>query len=172
MISLFGKSTNKLFLICPNDYLEHKISKEFGGRHYFLTALGAIFSIEDEAYAGRLCSVIKSGNIKEIVVINDYKSDFFKSVIAVRGEYFTKAEKVLGSLLEENWSSISQEKGLARKARLLATLNLERQLQQLKDAPYLGERIANNELKLRGMIYERGVSKFEEVVLIPAEVSR
>jgi len=167
MISLFSKRTNKLFLICPNDYLERPISQQFGGRHYFLTALGTVFSIDNEEYASRLCSIIEAGNIKEVLVINDYKSTFFKSVILGRGDYYTKAEKTLGALLEKQWLMISQEKGLARKARLLATLNLERQLQQLKDAPFLGGKIARNELKLKGVIYERSQNKFEEVVLLP-----
>ncbi len=68
----------KLFLICPTDFIEHTIEKEFGSECYFYTSLGLNFHW-DNAIIQDIIKLIEINNINEIILVSNYRNQFYKN---------------------------------------------------------------------------------------------
>lgn len=154
----------KLYLICPDCHIEHALRNAFGEDAYFLTALGSVFDFSDFAYAEELNHLVHQEMISEIVIVNDTNCTFIKNTVLKEKNYSTKVEKELGKLQENNSEQFALLKA-ERQKELLAKLNIYRQAYELLDVAFIGGKIENGVTSISGLIYDRGSSKFERLML-------
>lgn len=91
----------KLYLVCPECYIEKAIRNEFGPDVYFLTALGTVFDLLNVNYTDALAHFITREMIAEITIVNDPACTFITNVIA-QEEPHTSAEHTLKKLYANN----------------------------------------------------------------------
>lgn len=60
--------TNKLFFICPTDYLESQINRNFSGNHFFMTTLGNMADFNTNTIY-QVISIIETYAIDEILFV-------------------------------------------------------------------------------------------------------
>lgn len=59
---------NRLFLICPTDFLERRINSLLPGKNYFITSLGNSIGLND-VVVGQIKKLIEEKKIEEIFII-------------------------------------------------------------------------------------------------------
>lgn len=155
------KNKNSLFLICPDCNIENAIQKKYGTDSFFLTALGTVFNINEFEYAEAINQVITDEYIENIYIVNDSNCTFIKNSVESINFYNTKAEKVIKIILNNNKSLF---KGLSLNEKLvkLAELNIFRQAFELLDVAFIGNKINNDQIQLKGVIYDRSIEHFTE----------
>ncbi|RLD74687.1 MAG: hypothetical protein DRJ07_19450 [Bacteroidetes bacterium] len=149
-----------LFLICPECYIENAIRDKYGDS-YFLTALGTVFNIDEFEYAEEVNQFITNESIGTIYIVNDSSCTFIKNTIEGVNNSNTQAERVLKSIINNNKKQFD---GLSDKKQLmkLARLNTYRQAYELLNVAFIGNKIKDNHIKLKGLIYDRASSHFSE----------
>jgi carbonic anhydrase len=155
----------KLFLICPDCHLENEIKRHFEGNLFFLTALGSVFNTSELSYASCINEFLVNENIYEIIIVNDCSCSFIQTVLNNGKGFDTAAEEVLKVLHLACHIEICAERKLSRKAFKLAELNIKQQAQSLKETAYIGNKIENRVIGLKGVIYEREKNIFAEINL-------
>ncbi|HEY8400071.1 MAG TPA: carbonic anhydrase [Cytophagaceae bacterium] len=154
-----------LFLICPDCCIENPIQQHFKGESYFLTALGSVFNLSDENYLETITEFIKLHNIEEIIIVNDCSCRFIQSVICNEKGFQTKAEEILKIIHLSGVLEITSESHAYKKAYKLAELNIQHQAHAIKEIDALNNKIQKNEIRLKGLIYERASDSFFEVAV-------
>ncbi|RYM35572.1 hypothetical protein ERX46_00870 [Brumimicrobium glaciale] len=157
------KNQNKLFLICPDCYLENRITKNFSGRLYFSTALGAVFTPIKFNYAESLNGIINREDIRELYVVNDVACRFINTIIEDGEGFNTKEEKILKKLYLDNSDAIIHQIERKHKSTELAKLNIQQQINELKKAEFIGSKFESGFLTIKGLLYDRNTLKFEEL---------
>jgi carbonic anhydrase len=155
----------RLFLICPGCHIENAIRKHFDGSLFFLTALGSVFDTSGLSYASGMNELLINENISEIIIVNDSSCKFIRAVLNNEKGFDTEAEEVLQVLHSTCQIEIWSEKKLSRRAFKLAELNVKQQAQSLKETAYIGNKIDNKEIGIKGVIYEREKKSFSEISL-------
>ncbi len=150
-----------LFLICPECYIENAIRDKYGVDSYFLTALGTVFNIDEFEYAEEVNQFITNKSIGTIYIVNDSSCTFIKNTIEGITNSNTQAERVLKSIINNNKKQFD---GLSDKKQLmkLARLNTFRQAYELLNVAFIGNKIKDNLIILKGLIYDRANSHFSE----------
>jgi carbonic anhydrase len=165
----FNQSTDtnkaKLFLICPSCHIENHIRKHFDGSLFFLTALGSVFDTSGLSYASGMNELLINENISEIIIVNDSSCKFILAVLNNGKGFHTGAEEVLQILHSTCQIEIWSEKKMSRRAFKLAELNIKQQAQSLKETAYIGNKISNKEIGIKGLVYEREEKSFSEISL-------
>tara|TARA_B110000285_G_scaffold231819_1_gene301393 strand:- start:2561 stop:3049 length:489 start_codon:yes stop_codon:yes gene_type:complete len=155
---------NKLFLICPDCYLENSIAQKYGENCFFLTALGTAFDLEEFEFMEEVNQFVIQENIKEIYIVNDFSCTFINNALKGKTDYLTKADDVLMSIVKAN-NEIENISEVKESALLLAKLNIKRLAFELTKSAFLGNKIEGQEIKLKGLKYDRINSKFNELNL-------
>jgi len=153
---------NKLFLICPDCYIEQPIRNEFGDNCFFLTALGTVFDLTSFEYLEEINQFIVRENIQQIYLVNDSSCTFIKNAVEGDVKFDTKAEKVLLDIK----SSSSEIKNLStdeQKCSKIAELNLKRLAYELTESAFIGQKIDDNAIELKGVLYDRASKQFSEL---------
>ena len=91
---------NKLFLVCPDCYLEHSISLYYPGNAYFLTSLGAVFDFSDPAYAKTVRDFMQEEEIEQLYFVNACSCRFIQTALSQKKGYNTLAEAELTDPVE------------------------------------------------------------------------
>jgi len=155
----------RLFLLCPECYLELEIKKHFTGKLYFLTALGSVFDVSDAGYRESIQNFINKKNINEIIIVNNSSCRLIQSVLNDPKTCKTYPEEILQILYLNCQIEFLTEKNMHERAFRLSKLNIELQAELLREIDFIGDKIEKNETKVRGMIYERERNHFSEVIL-------
>jgi hypothetical protein len=154
---------SRLFLVCPDCFMERKIRQHFEGDNYFLTALGGVFQPASFEYAEEVNELLSRNDIREICIVNDNSCTFTRNVVNGKNSDCTvRAEEVLKQVYRGNPRTFSQAPDKKEKQTRLARLNIIRQAIQLRDTAYIGERIQSEGLRLKGFVYDRERDCFEE----------
>lgn len=154
----------KLYLICPDCHIEQSIRQKFGNDSYFLTALGTVFDMSEFEYAEEVNQFVNNEEISEIVIVNDIQCTFISNTVKKDKNHETKAEKVLERLLKNN-SSDFNSLGIMEQKRKLAKLNIYRQVHQLLDVTFIGNKINDGIIDISGLIYNREDATFEKLMI-------
>ncbi len=143
--------------------MEGKIRQHFGGRTYFLTALGGVFQPATFEYAEEVNQMLSRNDIREICIVNDNCCTFTQNVVDGKNSCCTvRAEVVLKQVYRGNPRTFSQARNKKEKQTCLARLNIIRQALQLRETAYIGERIQSEGVQLKGFVYDRERDCFEE----------
>jgi carbonic anhydrase len=132
---------------------------------FFLTALGSVFDISQSDYAESINQLLINENIKEVIVVNDCSCRVIQSVLNNKKGYATEAEEVLQVLFSTCQIEVLAEKKVNKRAFKLAELNIRQEAQSLKEAAFIGKKLEEKEIGLKGMIYERDKKNFSEINL-------
>lgn len=154
----------KLYLICPECFIEEKIRREFGNHTFFLTALGTVFNMTNFEYAEEVNDLLNRESISDICIVNDVECSFLKNACTKNHPSNTRAEQVLNSLYESNedkFESLRPE----QQQKILARLNIIRQAKELIKIPIIGNKISNQTIKLSGLLYDRKAQEFEKLTI-------
>ena len=151
--------SNKLFLICPDCYLEDRLRKHFKGNLYFLTALGAIFDISEADYTESISNFLARERIQAIYIVNDCSCTFIQNVVHQNKKITTRVEVVMQELLDENDLDALEE------TEKLVLLNIKRQAQAFRESAFISYKLENQEVELKGILYNRAQDKCIEVLL-------
>ncbi|WP_146194167.1 carbonic anhydrase [Brumimicrobium oceani] len=152
---------NKLFLICPDCFLENRIQHNFPGQSYFATALGAVFAPIKFGYAESINGIINRENIKEVYVVNDTSCRFINAIIQGEEGFNTKEEKILNDVFYENSVAILKHENIKDRAMELLQLNLTKQVKELRKTDLIGSKFQAGVLTIEGLIYDRKTLSFE-----------
>ena len=155
---------NKLFLICPDCYIEQPIRNEYGNNCFFLTALGTVFDLISFEYLEEINQFIVREKIKQVYLVNDTSCAFIKNAVEGKVKFDTKAEKTLLSMKSSSgdFNAISDEN---QKCCELAELNLNRLTYELTESAFLGQKIEDGEIQLKGLLFDRVSKQFRELHL-------
>lgn len=152
----------KLFLICPECNIEHALRAQFGDDIYCMTSLGAVFDISSFANAEEANQMIAKETITKIFVVNDVECKFIRNTIYEDKYNWTVAESVLEIIHQENAAEFAPMDP-TQQQKLLAKLNIQRQVRDLLEVAFIGNKIRDNYLKVTGLIYDRKDASFEKL---------
>lgn len=155
--------TKRLFLVCPDCFIEQTIRKHYPDA-YFLTALGSVFHIDSFEYAEEINSFLSAEDVLNIYVVNDVQCTFIQNTLTTKNHQ-TKAEQKLAQLYLENYDAFEILKSDKDKARKLALLNIERQVEDLSETAFIGTKISDGRLTVKGLLYDRTKEQFQELTL-------
>jgi len=155
---------NRLFLICPDCYLEIPLRKIFGENSFFLTALGTAFDLDNFETLEEVNQFIIGENINEIVLVNDHQCTFVKSAIKNEIRFDTKAEEVLVKIANSN-EDIKSIQNETLKCKQISKVNLKRLAYELTESAFIGNKINDGEIVLKGIIYNRDDNTIQETNL-------
>lgn len=151
---------NRLFFICPECFIEQAIRDSFDGNTFMLTSLGAIVDSPSLDYATAIADLVEKENITEICVVNDAGCTFIKEGIRRRDHYSAPAAEYLANLFEEHIEDIPYNGSIEDIQKSLAAINVERQLDNLRAAPVLGDKIAAGNISLKAYVYDKVTGEF------------
>jgi carbonic anhydrase len=157
--------TNKLFLICPTFQLEPFLKEKYGDNSFFLTALGAVFNLNEITYLESVADFLKREAIQEIFIVHDTSCPFLRSVLEKGKGFGTSAERVLIDLLVEHYALVMGKETLTDKKKTLAELNIRRQADEILSNELLVQQIIDADLSIKGLITSK-----EENVAVEVEV--
>jgi carbonic anhydrase len=156
---------SNLFLICPECHIEQAIRDYYGNNNvFFLTALGTVFDISAFEDAEEINDFLSREGVGSIYVVDDSSCTFIQNVL--RGvTHSTEAEDVLYELYDEHKSFFEMDNPAKDKAHKLAELNIHRQAQALDNTAFLGSKMKNKDVHIKGLIFDREEQDFEEVTI-------
>lgn len=152
-----------LYLICPASKVEHFIREQYGESAFFMTALAAVFHLNEQAYLDELIKIIEKEAIEELVVVNDTSCCFIQSVLTRQKGFGTQAEQVLVDLLLDHYTHIMGTTSVAEQKNRLAELNVQRQLEELLRIDYFQQRVVLQKLVVTGLVTSRAAGKARTV---------
>jgi hypothetical protein len=154
---------NNLFLICPDCHIENAIREEYSEVGFFLTALGSVFNEDTFEYAEQINQLIAGEEIGQIYIVNDFYCTFIQNIINGDPTHNTNAEEVLMSILADNQEEFNEsDTTKENKALILAKLNIYRQSKELLDLAFIGDKIRDKQIEIKGLIYNRHNGQFDE----------
>ncbi|MCH3884512.1 hypothetical protein [Tenacibaculum aquimarinum] len=77
----------------------------------------------------------------------------------------TKAEQKLAQLYLDNLDDFEDFTSDEDKAKHLALLNIKRQAKDLSETAFLGSKIQDGSLRVKGLLYDRSKEEFKEISL-------
>jgi len=154
---------HNLFLVCPDCHLEQIIRKEFGSDSIFLTALGAVFSLNTFEYVEIVNQTIVMEAIKHIYIVNDFSCMFLQNATKNRITFDSIIGKSLYNLVNANRSILEAFPDQDKQLIKLAELNIILQGKQLLEAPFIGTKVKQREIELSGLIYNRKINTFKSL---------
>lgn len=155
---------NRLFLVCPDCFIEQTIRKHYGPDSFFLTALGSVFHINSFEYAEEINSFLSGEDVMDIYVVNDVQCTFIRNTMTIQNHQ-TKAEQKLAQLYLDNLDDFEDFTSDEDKAKHLALLNIKRQAKDLSETAFLGSKIQDGSLRVKGLLYDRSKEEFKEISL-------
>jgi len=156
---------NKLFLICPECRIEHKIRVAFSGDIYFLTALGSRFFHSSGAFEDELRFFVESKDIRHILFAQNCSCCFVKNALSEKANNVLPVEDNLKTLYMEQYGTIEAENDAVDRKIALTRLNIEQQLTLISEKEYFAARVRQNSLTVNGLVYNDSTDVFQSVYL-------
>jgi carbonic anhydrase len=165
-ISMTKNNTDlsRLFLVCPDCFIEQKIRNKYGNNSFFLTALGTVFYIDSFEYAEEVNTFLSCKDIKELIIVNDTRCTFIKNTLGVKNNQ-TKVEQRLAELYLKNYDSFETIESKVDQRTHLEKLNIYRQVHELRQTAFLSSKIKNGDIEVKGLIYNRDMDEFTEITI-------
>jgi carbonic anhydrase len=158
-------NTSKLFIVCPDCFMEQVIRDNYPGEVYFITALASVFEMPDFDYAESFNAFLINESIEEIYIVNDSSCRFIENTVTQKQPLNTTAEQNLKVLLNQNSDFILYEENEYESFKKLAKLNIHRQAKEFYHSPFIGYKLKNREIMLKGLLYNRNKSEIIEIEL-------
>lgn len=159
-------NTNKLFLICPDCYIEPTIRKVYGDEIFFITALGTVFDIENFHYAEEVAQFISGADVMDIYIVNDVECSFIQSALQQKELYDTRAMHVLLDIVNRREEDISRLANPDQQAAFVAKTNILRQAYELTEVAFIGNKILDHKINVKGLIFDRKLQTFTDVPVV------
>lgn len=148
-----------LFLLCPTDYLESTINREFNQENYFYSSLGNSFVMDSETLES-IKALIKKHRIQEI---NFVLSSNNKIIVDALGEQFFSDVKGLKTFYDEVILQRERSEFLWQTNNhqfSILSYFLNNKIKELKLA--LSD-LTNDSIKIRGKIYNNDKNIFRNI---------
>lgn len=158
---------NKLFIICPECQLESIIKQNYGENVFFISGLGGVYFLDEFREIEELNDLLYNENIRIIYIVNSLDCSFLKNVINKSEFKDTEIEKEYNNLYINNIEQFLHLRDNKTLGRKLVKLNLEKQLNALKNAPYLGSKIEDGKIQAKGLIIDKAEDLHEEITIEP-----
>jgi hypothetical protein len=155
-----------LYLVCPIGFSESYIQRKFGMHHYFLTALGSVFQFQEVRFIEAVADFLRKGQVEEINLVHNLDCPLKKKIIGHSQELDSRAEKQLFDLYIDHYDRINRCESEREKVRELALLHMERFIPTLAGHPLLARVIAEEGIRMNGMLIDTQAQKIE---YLPAE---
>jgi carbonic anhydrase len=152
---LDSKTNNKLFLICPDCYIENRIRSKFQGNLFFITALGSVLNSIDSNFIKSVKELLVQEDITEICIVNDTSCRFLESVIKGKKGYSTSAEKELKWLLSNYLYRLNHLDNIKETSTELAKHNLIHQKKRFMKTSIFKTHLESNPIKLTMVLFDR-----------------
>lgn len=168
MSSGLVNTKSRLFLVCPNGFMEPPVRKRFGGNSYFYTAIGVFFEW-DEATQHNLTGFLQRKNISEIHFVGNIGNPLYAqflddTIIPLRLSYERQLARGYTGLRTE----IEGQHEEKMKIWLLAADYLMCQIVRVRESPILGRHIGQEGIRISALVYDPSDDSF----LNAAEVHR
>jgi len=146
----------KLFLLCPLIQGEMYLKEKFGNDCLFMTALGSVFDLHNNAYTESIIHLLLQEDITEIFHVHDIDSPFLKSVVDKKDTYNSTPHQLLDTLFSENYYEIMQE---SNKIGSLALIHMKHQANFILQHPKLASILKENKIALQGLLSQMSKRK-------------
>jgi hypothetical protein len=150
-----------LYLVCPLGFSESYIQRKFGLQHYFLTALGSVFRFQEVRFIEAVVDFLKNGQVQEINLVHNLDCPLKKKIVSHSQELDSYAEKQLFDLYIDHYYRINRFESDREKVRELALLHLSHLSQTLARHPLLKRVIAEQGIRINGMLIDNQGQKIE-----------
>jgi len=141
--------SKKLFLLCPLIHGEVYLQKRFGNDCLFMTALGSVFDLDNQAYADSIIHLLLHEDITEIFHVHDIESPLLTSIVKREDFFNSSSHQLLDSLYRENYYEITQE---PNKIASLALIHMKHQVNLIFRHPRLSSIIIENKIGIQGIL--------------------
>ena len=142
----------KLFLVCPFSCMENFIREKYGDDVFFITAMGAVFQLNETEYLKSVKDFIERENITEIFVASDASCRFINNALKNELNYGMYSESVIQKLLKDNYALVMIEKTIDEQQIKLAELIVNHQATELKKPHCLQQQIIQNKIIIKELI--------------------
>lgn len=154
---------NKLYIVCPFSQMETFITHEICSDAYFLTGMAGRLCLDDDENTGIIRFFIEKENIRGLFVVNDLNCRFINEVLTNSAKHAVPATDTLKKLFSDFREVFPSEKPLERKKHLLAKLNINDHIRELRSNKVLKTLFLNDNVKIRGLITDK-MSNYSEAV--------
>ncbi|TXD84502.1 hypothetical protein ESY86_05435 [Subsaximicrobium wynnwilliamsii] len=157
---------SRLFLVCPNGFMEVPVREKFGDNSYFFTAM-AVFFEWDEASQHNLMEFVQRRNISEIYFVGNLDNPLYvkfidNPVIPLRVPW----ERQLALGYTDLKTEIEGLAGAKMKNKMLLADYLERQMSFLKALPVLGSYLLKEDIKINAVVYDPADHSFQSATKV------
>lgn len=139
----------KLFLLCPLIHGEVYLQKRFGNECLFMTALGSVFDLDNQAFTDSMIHLLLHEDITEIFHVHDIESPFLNSIVKREDFFDSYSFQILDSLYRENYCEIIQE---PNNIASLALIHMKHQVNLFYRHPKLSTIIIENKIGIQGLL--------------------
>lgn len=151
---------NRLFLVCPSEFMEPQIRKRFKGNSYFYTSVGMFFNW-DKTTQGDIIRVLQRRNISEIHFVGTIDNPYYNGFLHNSILPLLQSEK--NNLVPSNTnlkSKTTRSLSAKGKTQLLLANHLARQIIRLKESTYLGAYISKEVIRMSAHMYDSTQDNF------------
>jgi len=152
----------KLFVICPECYIEQAIRTAFDDC-FFITALGSVCSILGKPFWQELDDFVAREGIEEVYIVGYYACGFIDSAFNLKPDTDTNTE-AQRYLTKLSLSNLNDASNIEDKKIALCKENLTESAKNwLEQSSQMKERISKNKVKLEGLLFNRDKQSFSPV---------
>ncbi|WP_020531238.1 hypothetical protein [Flexithrix dorotheae] len=151
-----------LFIVCPDCFLEKKIREQYGGKHFFLTALGIVF---ERDISNELLYLIRYEGIKKIYIVSSSCCSFIQKNINHRMDSTLKVDSVLSELKKGIQDQLLKIREINEKASLVALKNIYRLGYEITENDMLRNNLRRFNIELIGLILNKNNEPIQEINL-------
>ncbi|MBC8033893.1 MAG: hypothetical protein H7Y03_07085 [Chitinophagaceae bacterium] len=145
-------TTNKLFMVCPFSCMETFIKSQYGEDSFFMTSTAATFVSGSNLYTEMMIDLIYREHITEISIVSDTSCRFINNVLARKEPFQTAVEREIDKLYVDSYPELKRYANIMEKRVELASLHLEKQLNELANYLLSSSVLAGKNIRLKGMV--------------------
>ena len=143
--------------------MEPFLRKKYGIDIFFLTAIGAVFQDSEVDYLTVLKDFIIQQKIKTIYIVMDTSCIFINGFIQSKERFGTKSDQTFEDLYIDYYFSHFEGKSLMDQKHNLASLNIEKQINEILNSAIIGPYISEFNISVRGIVSIKEKNELNEV---------
>ncbi len=143
---------NRLFLICPTDYIEQAIQNQFNGETYYYTALGVYFEW-DHKIESWLWELICEQGIDQIVIVSAIDNIFYSGDLDKNSRRSYPIDEAVIETKKKLSKHLMQPEIFSSNLHLLVARHLANQKQRFLETTSLGSRIRSGGIEVKAYVY-------------------
>jgi hypothetical protein len=167
--ALVQKASKKLFIICPDCFLDNYLQKYFGDNVFFVTASGIVVNTNDLSTIEGFCDFLETENISEIYVVCEISCIQLKNILKHNKPHGFYFEEVLVDLFVDNYFEISAKQSEREQLTVFAEKNILRQINELHECEMFSNTCAELGIEMKGLLLDKKMHEMEIIQLVEQE---